>query len=378
MFGERPEDRFNQSSDEGGGGGAQVPEVAWLAADANPWGVPVLDVRPVALGMISTSSSVQCATNAMSFGQDDGLGFVGVEPESSDTVQANLRYRIDRMLADGALFIPGEMEHKWALYYHRGRILCIRSWTRTVAAVAEVRTAGDHVEITTLRGTLTGEEPALRPRILDFLLRSHALGLIYPAPLPAGLAEQPKAAALWCFSMFGNRAYFATPHELPASVPDKPLRTHSLLHIAVARGDAAAVETFLRQGIPIDLRAGDGLCPLHWAMARDDTTMLGFLLDRGCPVDVRSAEGATALMNAVQDRSLEKAAFLLDRGADPNAVDQRGFTALHRAAEMGQLEVVKLLLDRGAAPHPEAQGKTPRSLAEERGEKAVVELLDQR
>jgi len=35
-------------------------------------------------------------------------------------------------------------------------------------------------------------------------------------------------------------------------------------------------------------------------------------------------------------------------------------------------------LERGPAPHPEAQGHTPRSLAQARGEKAIVELLDQR
>ena len=27
---------------------AQLPEVPWLAPAENPWGVPVLDVRPVA------------------------------------------------------------------------------------------------------------------------------------------------------------------------------------------------------------------------------------------------------------------------------------------------------------------------------------------
>jgi hypothetical protein len=368
---------FKPSGDEGGGG-AQLPEIPWIAEDANPWGVPLLDLRPVALGMLSTSKDKECAINAMSFGQDDGLGFDGVEPEVSDTVPASLRFRIDGMLADGALFIPSEMEHKWALYYHRSQVLCIRSWTRAVAAVADVRATGDHVEITAIRGALVGDDPALMPRVLDFLLRSHALGQVYPAPLPTGLEAQPQTAALWCFSLFGNLAHFATPHELPFSVPEKPLRTHSLLHIAVARGDSSAAQGQLQRGIPLDLRAGDGLCPLHWAIARDDTAMLAFLIDRGSPVDVRSDEGATPLMNAVQARSLEKVAFLLDRGADPNATDQRGFTALHRAAEMGQLEVVRLLLDRGAAPHPEAQGHTPRSLAQGRGETAVVELLDSR
>ena len=32
-----------------------LPEVAWVGADANPWYVPILDVRPVTLTMMSTS-----------------------------------------------------------------------------------------------------------------------------------------------------------------------------------------------------------------------------------------------------------------------------------------------------------------------------------
>jgi ankyrin repeat protein len=214
--------------------------------------------------------------------------------------------------------------------------------------------------------------------VLDFLLRSYALDQMYPAPLPAGLEQDPHRAALWCMSCFGNRAHFATPHPVAAAPPEQSLRTHSLLHVAVARGDAAEVGRLLDAGVPADLLARDGLAPLHWAVARDDTAMLGLLLDRGSPVDVRSVEGATPLMNAVQARSAEKVAFLLRRGADPSAADGRGFTALHRAAEMGEREIVRALLDAGAAPHPVAQGHTPRSLAAARGAAAIVELLDGR
>jgi hypothetical protein len=267
------------------------------------------------------------------------------------------------------------MEHKWALYHHRGSILCIRSWLRQVVAVAEVRTSGVHAEVVSVRGALTAEdeEPAFTVRLLDYLIRSHALDLVWPAPLPDGLEAEPKAAALWCFTHFGNRAYFATPHLLPADVPERPLRTHSLLHIAVARGDLASAGAQLAGGVPVDLLARDGLSPLHWAL---EPEAMEFLLARGCPVDVRSAEGATPLMNAVQSRNAWQVALLLDRGADPNAADERGFTALHRAAEMGEREVVEMLLRRGAAPNPEAQGHSPASLAAKRGETAVVELLN--
>jgi hypothetical protein len=370
--------RFEQGRRTEPAGQSDSPQVGWLSRGDNPWGVQVLDVRPVTLGMLSTSRDQQCALNAMSFGQDDGTGFVGIEPEVTRQVRVGLQFRIDRMLADGALFLPEQMEHKWALYFHRGRMIFIRSWQRQVVAVAETRAADDFVSVTAVRGAFVSadEEPEFTVRVLDFLLRSHALDLVYPAPLPQGVGSDPRDAALWCMSVFGNRAHFATSSPLTGAPPEEPLRTHSLLHIAVARGDASEVMRLLDAGVPVDLLARGGLAPLHWAVARDDTGMLGLLLERGSPVDVRSVDGATALMNAVQSRSGEKVAFLLDRGADPNSADERGFTALHRASEMGERDIVRLLLDRGASAHPEAQGHTPRSLAASRGEKEIVELLD--
>jgi hypothetical protein len=355
----------------------QARAINWVEAADNPWGVRVLDVRPVTLTMLATSADRQCAENAGSFGQDDGTGFIGKEPPVTRSIEANLRFPIDRLLAEGVLFIPREMEHKWALFYHRREIICVRSWFRQVQAIARVEEYQDHVQVTAIRGTFgaENEDPEFTVRMLDYLLRSHALGTEYPAPLPAGKEKYPRAAAMWCMSMFGNRASFATPHPIARRDPDKPLRTHSSLHIAVALRDAPMIEAKLAAGIPIDLLAGDGLAPLHWALIGDDLAMMILLLDRGSPVDVRSSEGITPLMTAVEDASLEKVAFLLDHRADVNARDRRGFTALHRAAERGHVDVTRMLLDRGASPNPEAEGHTPRSLAKMRGEKAILALL---
>ena len=361
------------------GDGSQLPVVRWLESDDNPWGVPVLDVRPVTLSMVSTTADRQCAENAMSFLQDPGTSFIGVNPVVSRSVSGGIRFRIDRMLADGTLFTPTEMEHKWAIYFHRGKILFVRSWQRRVDVIAEVSadSSANSIEITTLRGTFAAndEQPSFTRRVADYLLRSHSLNMVLPAPLPAGMEADTQRAALWCFSCFGNQAQFATPHELVLPMPDEPLRTDSLLHIAVARGDLIATKSLLDNGMPVDLLAGDGLAPLHWSLARADTAMAALLLERGSPIDVRSAEGATPLMHAVQWRSGVTATFLLDRGADANAADKRGFTALHRAAEMGELQIVQLLLSRGASPHARAQGVTPQSLAEMRGQNAIARLL---
>jgi hypothetical protein len=369
-----------------------LPHIPWIDADQNPWGVPVLDVRPVTRRMLSTSTNPQCAVNAISFGGEDGTCFIGVEPEPATSVPAALRYPIDRHLADGALFLPREMEQKWAIFLHRGRVIFVRSWTRQVTAVADVEVADGIATLTRIYGSFRGAngdddataepdgaiddaERVLRVRTADFLIRTHALGTPFPAPIPPGAEADPRSAAMGCMSWFGDLAEFATPHAIDAPPPSVPLRTHSLLHIAVARGDRAAAQAQLDAGVPIDLLAGDGLAPLHWSMAAKDLAMAEFLLDRGSPADVRSAEGATPLMNAVQAGRLDAANLLLARGADPNARDTRGFTALHRAAEMGKPDIVQRLLDAGASARIEAGGHTPLSVAQARGEAAVVSLL---
>lgn len=209
-------DRIKRMLGRKGENAPQTPNLSWIEAADNPWGVRVLDMRPVTLTMLSTSADPQCASNAVSFGQDDGSSFIGEEPPARRVAEASLRFPIDRILADGVLFVPCEMEHKWALFYHRGEVICVRSWLRKVQVVAHVERRHDHVEITQARGTFGAEEeePEFTIRVLDYLLRSHALDTVYPAPLPTGMESDPQTAAMWCMSMFGNRALFATPHRL--------------------------------------------------------------------------------------------------------------------------------------------------------------------
>lgn len=356
---------------------SDLPDIEWVPAEKNQWKVPVLDVRPVTQTYLSTSTNPECAENAVSYGRDDGISFTKQTPDVQREISADLSYRIDRILAPGALFIPGVMEHKWALYFHGGRILCIRSWVRKLVVSAQVECGDGLARVVSIQGSFTGdnEDDDFKVRTMDYLLRSHALGLLFPVPLPPDFDKDPKFAAMWCMNTFGKLALCATPHRIDAGIPERPLRTHSLLHISVARGDTRAVEEHLAAGIPVDLLAADGLAPLHWAFAQKDTSMAELLIRRGSPVDVRSAEGATPLMTEVQHGNRDKVSFLLERGADVNAVDLRGFSSLHRVAEFGNLELTRLLLERGARPDVNAQGHTPISLAEQRGHGQVAALL---
>lgn len=350
----------------------------WIEAENNPWLVRVLDVRPVTLGSRSAVKSAEHADNAFALGQEDGIGFVGQMPEVDRTIDASLRFRVAPILAEGVLFTPRVMEHKWACYFYDHRIIVVRSWLRRVMLVAETVSEPDWLEIVSIRGHFfaADEEPGYTLATMNYFLRSHAMNQSYPVPLPENIGADPRGAASFCFSLFGSRAEFATPDHVPIVPSASPLRSDSLLHIALARHDGNAAVRQLDAGVPVDLLSREGLSTLQWAVAHDDPAMMQLLLDRGCPVDVRSADGATTLMAAAQTGRVDAARFLLDRGAEVNAADQHGYTALHRAAEAGQREMVRLLLDRGADPARAAEGHTPRSLAELLGDQELIALLD--
>ena len=352
------------------------PPVIWIPAEKSKWHVPVADIRSITQGVVSGTSNPEFAMNAVSWSQEDGRSFIGELPPDSRAISANLRYRNDSHLADGVLFSPREMEHKWAIFYHDTRIIAVRSWTRRVQLVAETRLEDGflHIESLLVAADPPGEDGD-HLRCFDFLIRSHALGLIYPAPIPSGEWTDLNSMGMLCYSWFGNLAHFASSNVIPFEPPNESLRTDSLLHIGVAKSDSDLVRSQIAAGVPITILARDGLAPAHWALATDGTAMLQLLLELGSPVDVRSIEDATALMNAVQAGNQAAVELLIGRGADVNAVDHRGFTALHRGAEMGNKDLVIILLRHGANPNLNARGHTPRSLAVSQGHTEIDNLL---
>lgn len=359
-------------------GGSSGP-VRWIAPEGNRWGVPLLDVRPFTGSAIATAADPRLADNALSYVRDDGRSFAVAEPPSRALVRGRLEFRVDRQLADGALFLPRAMEHKWAIYAHAGELLFVRSWRRELRVRAAYQVTDDRLIIHGLRGGFLehDESPERTLRVADFLLRSHALGLVHPAPLTAGARGMPThSLAVACFDQFGDQVHFASEEPVEASAPEAPLRTFSLLHMAVAGDHLDEARQLLDHGAPADLRDFAGLPPLHTAVAQAGARMVSLLVERGSPVDVRSDEGATALMQAAQARSLRAVEQLLALGAEADAADARGFSALHRAAEMGDLEIARRLVAAGACPQRTAHGTTPRSLAQQGGHRAVLALLD--
>ena len=207
--------------------------------------MPVLDVRPVTLGMISTTTDPAMARNAISFRGDTGISFADASVPNPRRTPAHLRYATGGYLADGVLFIADQMEHKWAVFFHRDRLLFVRSWLRELHVAAQVRRSDGYVEIEQIEGVFTSvdEPPALTEAIMDFIVRSHVLGLVHPAPLAIVVGDDLDGAGLWCFSMFGNLAWVRDPRApgpgsppIRCCVPTRSCTSRSCAMIAPWRG----------------------------------------------------------------------------------------------------------------------------------------------
>lgn len=348
----------------------------WIESSQNPWGIKLLDLRPVTQTMLATSTDPQIASNALSYNAEDGTTFIDASPSDDTSISSNIIIPTDKMLAPGVLFIPQAMEHKWAIYYHNNTLIFVRSWLRQVIITAKAIQKENVLVIESIKGKfINNERPEFTRRLVKFLLVSHAINQVVPAPLPLELKSTPKDAALWAFSAYGNIAQVGVFDENFDPLINLPLRSHSLLHIAVAQGNVDEIEKQFRNGLSLDLLAGDGLAPLHWSIASKEIHAMEKLLALGANPDSPSAEGATPLMNAVQANKIDRINLLLQSGANVNAVDNRGFTSLHRAAEMGHLDVVVILLSNGADKAISSDGHTALSFAERGRYEEIVKVL---
>lgn len=185
--------------------------VRWLLARESPFEIPVLDCRPIALGMTSTTSSATIAERFLTLRDDPGEGLTGVELPDSVPLPLPFDYPLCGRPPAGPVFKALAMEDKWDVYQLDGMLYFCRSWTGDLVYQARIDWTPTFCRVVEIRHDRRSGATHLHVQaVLDFLMKSHLCGIIAPHPLRQIDDPTPDRLALASFSDFGRRGWYGT------------------------------------------------------------------------------------------------------------------------------------------------------------------------
>ncbi|KFY39666.1 hypothetical protein V495_05813 [Pseudogymnoascus sp. VKM F-4514 (FW-929)] len=172
-------------------------------------------------------------------------------------------------------------------------------------------------------------------------------------------------------------------HDVTAD--SKDISSQTPLSHAAQRGHEAIVKLLVkRDDVVADLKDYFGQTPLSWAAKNGREAIVKLLVERDDVVaDSKDNNGRTPLSWAAREGYDAIVKLLLERNdVDPNLEDNGGCNPLWAALSGDWIDksrpeaIVKLLLKRGVIPDSKNKdGRTPLSIAAEKGLKEIVELL---
>src|SRR5262245_23890047 len=187
-------------------------QLAWLEADQNPFGLRVLDCRPLCTTMISTTKDPTIAARFTRLRDASGEEHRGRHPEDAVVARCDLSYPFNGEGKDGPLFVARQMEDKWDIYLYDGHLYFTRSWTGDLAFRATIEFKGREAVITEVEASRAKvvDDPGLAVRMVDFLMKTHLYGKEAPHPFPQGLPDDKQTLALYSFSEYGRWAFYGS------------------------------------------------------------------------------------------------------------------------------------------------------------------------
>ncbi|CAN1787320.1 Potassium channel AKT1 [Linum perenne] len=142
------------------------------------------------------------------------------------------------------------------------------------------------------------------------------------------------------------------------------------LHIAAAQGSENCVLLLLDYGADPNIKDLDGNIPLWEAMKAGHAGVVKLLVDNGAKL--QSGEIGHFACSAAEENNLNLLKEIARYGEDVTLPKNNGSTALHVAVCEDNAEIVRYLLDKGAdIEKPDANGWTPRELADQQGHEEI-------
>ncbi|XP_078526030.1 CARD- and ANK-domain containing inflammasome adapter protein-like [Lissotriton helveticus] len=133
----------------------------------------------------------------------------------------------------------------------------------------------------------------------------------------------------------------------------------TLLHVAAANGNVAAIELLIKKGAKIDAKDRNGRTPLHRASEMGHADAVRALLQAGANLYALDKEGQTPLHLAARNQHMDIMKIMLQ---EEGRQYQNGHHFLHMAVLKDESSLVSLLLQNGA-PVDEKDDKKKTALA---------------
>lgn len=173
----------------------------------NPFGLRVLDCRPLSWAMVAVSKDPSVAESFARLRSSDGRDLIERAIHNPVRVQTSLRFPHNGEPLNGIAFKAPQMEVKWDIYIYDSVFLFARSWTGDLVYRARAAVGSTEIHITEIE--CTAEQQALAAANVFFLLASHAMGRVLPHRVPCEPTEPPGAIAMLSFSLFGSYGCYA-------------------------------------------------------------------------------------------------------------------------------------------------------------------------
>lgn len=189
------------------------PDLQWLEADQNEFGLRVLDCRPFSHSMLSLTKDESVAIKFNELRRSPGTEHIGKEPDDPITADCHLTYPYSGEVHDGLLFIAEQMEDKWDIYLYDSHLYFARSWSGKLCFKAAINFTHGECVVSSVQSCASDEEdviPGFSVRQVDFLIKRHLFGQEVPHQIPRSIPESPRDIALYSFAIYGRWASFAS------------------------------------------------------------------------------------------------------------------------------------------------------------------------
>jgi len=193
--------------------------VKWVSEQDSPFGIEVLDCRPVATTMVSTTTDPNIAETFARLRSSRGEQHRERLPENAWRMSCDLTYPHVGEHKDGPIFIAPDMDHKWDIYLHDGHLFFSRSWTGELVFVAGIELEPPTARLASITSDadLWENDSTYVTAVVDYLVKSHLYKVVVPHPLPRDMSKGTAGQlALLSFSQYGRLGLYGTFGETTA------------------------------------------------------------------------------------------------------------------------------------------------------------------